>query len=103
MDKVFFLIIGFLINAGLLYLISKTIKNFILLRWLCTYLPVWIGGTLSFILLVGGGFISACMVFRFGGLVYEAIEVHDMILLAQYIVADILCMIYLHIITNKLK
>ena len=103
MYKFAFLIIGYLINAGMLYLISKAIPNFNLLRWLCTHLSTWIGGTLSFILLVGGGFISACMVFRFGGLVYEAIEVHDMILLAQYIVADILCMIYLHIITNKLK
>ena len=103
MDKVLFLIIGFLINAGLLYLISKAIPTFNLLRWLCTYLPTWLGGTLSFVFLVGGGFISACMVFRFGGLVYEAIEVQNMTLLAQYIVADVLCMIYLHIVTNKLK
>lgn len=43
------------------------------------------------------------MVFRFGGLVYEAIEIHNIVLLVKYIIADILCMIYLYSITNGLN
>ena len=39
MEKFLFIIIGYLVNAGLLYILSKSINKFNLLRWLCIYLP----------------------------------------------------------------
>lgn len=103
MEKFLFIVVGYLINAGFLYMLSKCIKEFNLLRWLCSHLPEWLGGIISFILLIFGGFISGCMIFRFGGLVYEAIQDFNIILLLEYILADIVCMLYFYTITNKLR
>ena len=103
MEKSLFIIVGYLINASLLYILSKCISEFNLLRWLCEHLPNWLGGIIGFILLVFGGFISGCMVFRFGGFVYEAITISNIPLLIQYIIADIICMLYFYVITNKLR
>lgn len=102
MDKVVFLLVGYLINAVLLYVISKCIKDFNLLKWIGKYLPKWLNGIVSIVLLAIGGFLSVCMIFRFGGLVYEAINESDMVLLVKYIITDIVCVFYFYAITNKL-
>ena len=102
MDKFVFIVAGFFVNAVFLFLLGKVIKNFNLLRWMCTHTPTWFGGTLSFLLLVGCAF-PAGMLFTFGGTVYETIKYHDMNQLVQCIIIDILGMFYLHIATNKLK
>lgn len=102
MEKFFFIIVGYLVNAGLLYAFSKCIKDFNLLKWLCMHLPGLIGGIISFILLALGGAISCCMIFQFGGLAYEAFNDSNILLLVQYVILDACCMFYLGIMLNKL-
>ena len=102
MYKLLFIIVGYLFNAVLLYLMSKCIKNFNILRWLCLHLPTWLGGTLSFILLIGICSVTGVMAFRFGAYVYDAFIISNVTLLVKYLIVDVICMFLLYITTNKL-
>ena len=103
MEKVIYIIVGYLINVGLIFLLGRLHRRFNLPLWIDRHLPRWLAVTLNVILGIGVFLLAVYMVFYFGGLVYGAVKASNTALLFKYIVLDIAAVIYYQLITNRPK